>query len=639
MKLVSRIKQALSWRQKRLLDWLLLRRAERQRRRLSETVFVGITGSVGKTTAKDLAVAVLSRAAPTCGNAASLNYLVDLAHVVVSARRSDRYAVVEIGISTPGSIDAKIALARPQIAAWTVVGRDHIKAFGSMEAIAEEKGKLVRALPADGIAVLNIDDPLVRKVGETVRARRLWFGRSPEADIRLIEAVSVFPDPLTLTIEYQQRQLKVPTGLHGTHLTVPVLAALGIGLAAGMPVEECIAALKSVSTTPGRMQIVESTGGVTFVRDDYKAPHWSFQPALDFMRDANARRKVAVIGTLSDYSLSASKLYPKVARQAMDVADLVVFVGPHALRGLKARRSDSDRSIVAFTEIEDAHRFLQSELRDGDLVLLKGSNRADHLVRLFLARSREVRCWVSGCGLNRFCDACPRLEAPVSFVAGAAHGHGSVADDESLAAIAAPEGEPAPTQNAWLILGLGNAGDAYAGTPHNIGFEALDALASRVGAPWLPDSDGLVCPCVIDGQSVVLFKPAGTINVCGPLVERQRRSRGISADRVLVVHDDADLALSDVRVKRSGSDGGHKGLRSLFAALGNDGAMLRLRMGVRTARDSDEGARALVLQRFAPEDMPLLNAAIASAGDRVSEVIRAPVDSPAQKPARQALHP
>jgi UDP-N-acetylmuramoyl-tripeptide--D-alanyl-D-alanine ligase len=633
--IVQRVRAALAWRARQWHDRLLLARARRHRERLDDTVFIGVTGSVGKTTTKDIAVAVLSRHAPTRGNAASLNYLIDLAQVVLGLRRSDRFAVVEIGISTPGSIDDKIALARPTIAALIVVGRDHIKAFGSQEAIAEEKGKLILALPPDGTAVLNADDPLVRAVGQRARARKLWFGTAPDADLRLVSATSSYPEPLTLVVAYQGREHTCVTGLHGTHLTVPVMAALGLAIAAGMPIEKAAAALVETQTTPGRMQLVTGDDGVTWIRDDYKAPHWSFQASLDHLKAARAARKVAVIGTLSDYSLSASKLYPKVAKQAREAADLVVFVGPHALRGLKARTGDDDRSIVGFTEIEDAHRFLQAELRAGDLVLMKGSNRADHLVRLLLARTRPVTCWTFGCGLNRFCDACPRIDAPqpIAVVRGAAvvpSDEVSRADD---AASTPPAGAQAAASEVWLVVGLGNPGDRYRDTPHNIGFAALDRMVDEAGLSWSDEAEGSVARATVAGQELWLLKPGSALNLCGPLVESLRRRRAVRPDRVIVLHDDTDLALGDVRLKHSGSDGGHKGLRSVFAALANEGALMRVRIGVRRGADGGAAARSLVLAGFEPGDRQAVDSAL----DKAAAVLRTAVgDSQPSRGARAA---
>lgn len=620
--LLTRLKKALAWRIKPLRERIVLARAHAHRRRLNQTIFLGVTGSAGKTTTKDLAVAILQQAGPTTGNPKSLNYLLDVALLLLQVKRSDRFTVVEIAASGPNTLDGKLALTRPHVGALTVVQRDHIKNFDSLEAIAEEKGKLIFALPTDGTAVLNIDDPLVRKIGERATANRLWFGTLPEADIRLVSATSVYPEPLILELEYQGRRHTCTTSLHGTHLATATLAAIGMGIAVGIPMEQCIKALAAVTTTDGRMQIITDMRGVTFIRDDFKAPYWSFQPALDYLKNASAKRKVAVIGTLSDYSLSASKLYPKVARNAMEAADLTVFVGPHAMRALKSRRNENDRSIIGFTETEDAHHFLESELREGDLVLLKGSNRADHLVRLFLARRQPVTCWTRGCGYNRFCDVCPKLNQPSIVPPLAAPASTRGKDD-----IPQMQSSTVPSRysDAWFVVGLGNEGAKYKGTPHNIGFEVVDRLADRLGGKWSRDAEGETCEVQVGGERVVLLKPGTAINLCGEVIARVAARGGIMRERFIVIHDDNDLPLGDARVKRDGSDGGHKGLRSVISAFRNSGFMVRVRVGV--SIDQSE-AKTVVLTHFGPETAPMIEAGLDKAMNLLSRLITAQENTP-----------
>lgn len=625
MNFTKRVTQAFAWRYTLVHDRCLLELARANRRRLKNTIFVGITGSAGKTTAKDLSLAILGRRGPVSGNAASLNYLVEVAKVVLATKRKDRFSIIEISTSKPGDIPTKVELVQPTLGVMTLVERDHIKNFESLEAIAAEKGSLILSLPSHGVAVLNFDDPLVRKIGEQAKARRIWYGTAPEADLRLIQATSIYPDPLTLVVEYKGQQFTCVTALHGTHLTNPVMAALGLGLAAGIPIEDCIGALPEVRTTQGRMQIVTSAGGVTFLRDDHKAPLWSFQAPLDYLRVARAKRKVAVIGTISDYSLSASKVYPKIARQAKEAADLVVFVGPHALRALKARRSEDDRTVMGFTEIEDAHRFLSGELRDGDLVLLKGSNRADHLVRLLLSRDRTVTCWTRGCGWSRFCDVCPRLEAPLVVPTDPSATASQAADPAATVDSSSDQranATPILAGVSWLIVGLGNHGDRFAGTPHNVGAEAVEMLVKQLGPVWTHDSHGASCYGRLGDCNVAFFRPATPINVCGPEIERVRRRLGLPTNRVIVVHDDADLALGDVRVKHSGSDSGHKGLRSIISATGNDGFMPRVRIGVRKPLPTVVSAKKLVLHNFQTEDHLSLQTHLGIAAELIGEIIR-----------------
>ena len=289
------------------------------------------------------AVAVLG---PCHRSSLTTNDYVGIAETVLGTTRAHRFSVVELSATEPGCLDRPLRLVRARIGVLTLVARDHFSRFKSVEAIAAEKGKVISALPPDGIAVLNIDDPLVRTIGERCGRRVIWIGQGEGATLRLCEARSRYPAPLTLKVEYAGRTYEVATALHGTQLALSVLAALGVGLAAGVPLESAIAVLAQAPVAPGRMQIMKADDGVVFARDDWKAPLWSFHAPLEFMREAQAARKVVVIGTLSDYSVSASKLYPKIARQALEVGELVLFVGPHALRAPKGA-TRSRRSCVA----------------------------------------------------------------------------------------------------------------------------------------------------------------------------------------------------------------------------------------------------------------------------------------------------
>lgn len=330
-----------------------------------------------------------------------------MAETILRIGRRTRYCVVEISGGRPGVMDLPLRISRPKIGVLTVIGRDHYRAFGTPEGIVAEKSKLINSLPSDGIAILNVDDPQVRTVGEAHSGRRIWVGRGEEADIRLLDVQSRWPDPLQLTVEYGKSRYQIQTRLHGEHLALSVLCALGVAVALGLPFDEAIDALSRQESAEGRMQIVRANDGVVFIRDDWKAPYWSLKEPLKFLQQARADRKVAVVGTLSDYSGDATAQYKKAARLIRQYADLVVFVGPHAHRAERARLNEIDQSIVGFSSLASAAEYLESELRAGDLVLLKGSNRADHLVRLLLNRNQPISCWKVRCGLNDFCTSCP----------------------------------------------------------------------------------------------------------------------------------------------------------------------------------------------------------------------------------------
>ncbi len=328
--------------------------------------------------------------------------------------KSHRYCVAELAATSsgPGSLDMSVRLFKPDIAVVTVIGRDHYSAFKSMEAIAAEKEKVVLALSPQGIAVMNIDDPLVRSMGERCNRKVIWFGKDAGATLRLREARSCWPEPLVVVFDYQDKTYEVRTQLHGTHMAIPVLASLGVALAADLSLEKAISSIQHVQPIEGRMQVVTGNDGVVFIRDDCKAPQWSLNAPLEFLKEAKASRKIAILGTVSDASGDATQRYKKYSRQLREVADIVVCVGPNAHRALRARKNENDATIQGFSSIRDAAVYLQSELRKGDLVLLKGSHKADYLIRLIINRDSPIKCWKDKCDEQIFCDKCSKLYKP-----------------------------------------------------------------------------------------------------------------------------------------------------------------------------------------------------------------------------------
>lgn len=485
----------------------------------------------------------------------------------------------------------------------TLIGRDHYSSFKSLEATAEEKGKVVTALPPDGVAVLNIDDPRVREIGEATNRRVIWIGESPGATVRLLESRSVWPEPLTLKVEYQGATWDVPTRLHGTQLSLAVLAALGVALAAELPIQRAIEALGKAESPEGRMQVVPCDDGVTFVRDDWKAPLWSLDAPFEFMRQAQAGRKVIVIGSLSDFSKSASKVYPRVAQQALGIADIVVFVGQHAHRAVKQQVDDPGKTLVGAQSVREIARLLRTTLRPGDLVLLKGSNKTDHLVRLLLDRKEGIQCWKERCGRITFCGRCRFRSVP-----GGQQGEPNEVADYSgpghSLVVAHADGPP-------VIVGLGNPGERFRNTPHNTGYRALDDLCEEAGGLWEEDADGVVARVTLAGLQVTLFKPGSNMNRSGEPLKRFLARVGTPLARCVVIHDDLDLPFGDVRLKMSGGDAGHKGIRSVISTLGS-GEFRRVRVGMRRS-DDRRRALELVLTEYSKADEPTVKLAIEKA--------------------------
>jgi UDP-N-acetylmuramoyl-tripeptide--D-alanyl-D-alanine ligase len=590
---------------------LYVRLVSRYRSRLRGVTFIGVTGSAGKTTTKDFAAAVLATTLPGRKSPHSLNELYDIARAVRGVRQGDRFAVMELGAMSPGFLDALLALVRPRIGVVTNIGTDHYSAYGSIDAIAAEKGKLVRALLPDGIAILNADDPRVLAMRAGFPGRVLTFGLHPEATVRA-EAISAsWPDRLAFTLVHGDARVRVQTQFCGTHWVSSALAAVAVGLAMGVPLDAAARALEGVAPFKGRMSPVVLADGVTFIRDDWKASVHTIPPALDFMRAARASRKIVILGTISDHP-GDNGIYTRVVRRALDCVDVVCGIGPGAFLGLRAKQKSDDGRVLAFSSVKAAVEYFRDYFRRGDLVLLKGSNTADHLYRIILARTHGVACWRARCMKNGFCDTCSLLDVP-SEVESA-----GTAAVESIETIA---GEPGGSPPSLVIVGLGNPGERHEGTPHNVGRTVVDRLAASLGATWVQEADADLTHAEWKGEAVCLVKPTSVMNRTGPLLARLAQRLGVDHARCILVYDDLDLPLGTVRAKMRGSDGGHRGVRSIIEAFQTD-EFRRVKIGVR--REGHARGVAAVLTPFTGDEATLMAGAYETAITRLGELVARP---------------
>jgi aminoacyl-tRNA hydrolase len=371
----------------------------------------------------------------------------------------------------------------------------------------------------------------------------------------------------------------------------------------------------TVEPFQARMSPVVQPDGVVFIRDDVKAPLWSLSTSLDFMRCARATRKIAVIGTLSDFA-GAERGYVQAARQALDAVDHAIFVGRWAPKALRARRDPHDDRVLAFQTVEQVSRHLDTFLRPGDLVLLKGSNTADHLVRIALARTSPVRCWRSDCRKLAFCNTCALLTVP-------ARDSGAASAARSSTDTASAERSDVPSGPLAVVVGLGNPGDRYRDTPHNVGQRVLDEVARRLELPWVAGRTATIAEGSWRGLTLKLVKPAAFVNETGAVLARLADELVFTADECILVYDDLSLPLGSVRSRMQGSDGGHRGVRSILLSFGTE-AVRRIKIGV--GKDGDRGREVeRVLSPFSPDEIPLVTRACAEAADRLLEmVLKAP---------------
>ena len=384
------------------------------RRRRNGVSWIGVTGSSGKTTLSVMLCAILeTRGAVRDGSVVREgNTVKRLAATILGARPYHQFCVAEISGWAPGSIRLQANILRPAVGIVTNVGNDHRSNFKSLDNTAREKGQLIEALPEKGVAILNTDDPRVWAMRRRTRAQVIGYGSSPQATLRLLSSTSAWPGRLALTVGWGNEKYQVKSQFVGPYATTAILAAIAAGSAVGIPIAEVIAAIETVEPQEGRMRPYETDRGVTLIDDSWKCPIDSVPAALSFLDEAKAGRKIIVFGEISDASGAKGARYRQVARQALEVADVVIYVGHWASSIRKLENSVDPGRIRWFDSIGPAAAFLEGLLRSGDLMLLKGSQRADHLERLIIRNFQPVRCWRDRCGLFVRCVDCNLIDVP-----------------------------------------------------------------------------------------------------------------------------------------------------------------------------------------------------------------------------------
>ena len=422
----------------------IIARAQQYRGELRDVLFIAITGSCGKTTTKDLTAALLGKRFRGSKSDDTRNCGADVAAAILGVRLDDYFFVQELGAWGPGTLDAGIQLVQPDVAVITNLRNDHYSSLRGPRGAQAEKGKLVKCLPNTGTAVLNCDDPLIREIASWTSARTFWFGSASDADLRATDATARWPQNLSFTAWYGNRSTRVDTQLVGEQLLGSALAALSVAIVSGMDFDDACDALMAATPTFRRMSPVVHPDGVTFIRDDWKAPLDSVDDALRFMTTATAPRKIAVLGTISDYPGRSRRVYSRVAWNYLKCLQAVIFVGDRAadlwgehrvaatidqtelrqqvvgaidddimtdISG-DADTSDGQRGqMFVFRDVLNAAAFTRDFFVVGDLVLVKASGPADHLERVILDREEPATCWEAHCGRLYPCDACEVLRS------------------------------------------------------------------------------------------------------------------------------------------------------------------------------------------------------------------------------------
>jgi UDP-N-acetylmuramoyl-tripeptide--D-alanyl-D-alanine ligase len=358
----------------------LLDLAADERRRSPELVAIAITGANGKTSAKDLAHAVLATRFRTHASPASFNNEVGLPVTVLGAPAGTEVLVAELGARREGDVRMLCGVVRPTIVVVTNVGVAHLEVFGSWEAIVHAGAEPVEALGTDGVAVLNVDDPVSLGYAERCAGRVRTFGAAAQADVRAVDVALDAEGRASFTLLADGARERVELAVAGEHMVANALAAVACGLELGLSAAECAAALKGAQVSAWRMETFTTDAGLRVLNDAYNANPESMTAGLKAARwIAGDGRLVAVLGHMAELGPIAGREHQRIGELVvrLGVDRLVTVGGPaEAIARAAVHEGQLPTDVASFVDPLEAAADVRSWARRGDLVFLKGSRVA-----------------------------------------------------------------------------------------------------------------------------------------------------------------------------------------------------------------------------------------------------------------------
>ncbi|MFW0797099.1 UDP-N-acetylmuramoyl-tripeptide--D-alanyl-D-alanine ligase [Gordonia sp. CPCC 205515] len=326
---------------------------------------VGVTGSVGKTSTKDLLAGLLATTYRTTASEKSFNNELGLPLTLLGADDATEAVVVEMGARGIGHIDLLCSIARPTVGIITRVEGVHLELFGNIEAIARAKGELVEALPVDGLAVLNSDHKHVAAMADRTDAAVLTFGLTPEADVYASRIALDDQLRASFHLHTPWGETDIRLGARGEHQVPNALAAVAAGGWLGVPIEKMADGLFGAALSGLRMDLVTTSSGVLILNDAYNANPTSMSAALQSLAALEGRRRFAVLGTMAELGEESAAQHSAIAAQADQLGIAVIAVAEPSYGDTARHVPDVEAAVVELGDLEL-----------GDAVLVKGSRVA-----------------------------------------------------------------------------------------------------------------------------------------------------------------------------------------------------------------------------------------------------------------------
>jgi UDP-N-acetylmuramoyl-tripeptide--D-alanyl-D-alanine ligase len=352
-------------------------------RRKQNVRVIGVTGSVGKSTTKELIAEVLSQRYCTLKTIGNLNNEIGLPLMLLRLSAGHQRAVLEMGFYVPGEITLLCNLALPQVGVITNIGTVHAERAGSQEVIARGKAELVQALPPDGVAILNYDDPWVRPMAQQTKARVLYYGIDPAAELWADQIESLGLEGIRFRLHYHHEVLHLRVPMIGRHSVHTVLRAVAVGLVEGLGWQEIINGLKA-GHNQLRLVAVHTPSGALILDDTYNASPESTLAALNLL-DEMSGRKIAVLGDMLELGPYERQGHEMIGARAAEVCNELIAVGERAkiIAETAVATGLSPSWVHWFLDVPKTIDFLsRRRFQQGEVILVKGSHglRMDRIV-------------------------------------------------------------------------------------------------------------------------------------------------------------------------------------------------------------------------------------------------------------------
>lgn len=349
-------------------------------------MFVGVTGSVGKTTCVKACSAVLSQKYKTLATRQNLDPILNIPATILKITPKFKKVILEMGIEYRGEMDFYLSLVKPKTAIVTKIAYAHSEYLGDLEEILREKGKLVESIGADGTAILNWDDPISRKLAQNCKGNVVYYGTDSENCTVWAGNVKTENFATNFELNFGVERVKVNFRLLGLHQIYPALAAALLGIVSGVPLTKIKWALESIEPSEHRLQVFAGPNGSILLDDTYNSSPAALEAAIDVLLTVPARRRIVVLGEMRELGKYSEQLHRQVAQKIYKEKLDLVFLG----QGETGFIADELKSLGFWEERIESNlqnsqivSKLLKTLGKGDVCLIKGSRavRLDEIVK------------------------------------------------------------------------------------------------------------------------------------------------------------------------------------------------------------------------------------------------------------------